>query len=157
MLNIQSPMPDFNAEASGITRFNPRAVSLFSEAWRNGQGRRLIGAVLRRSRRLPLLEAPAGSASSPRDGVRPVPLAHIRGSINRANDFDCDFYPLDESLRNRWVRVASMMLLGTALPPVELVQVGEVYYVEDGHHRISVARMLGYSAIDAVILRAYTS
>jgi hypothetical protein len=157
MMNMQSPVPKFDAQASGITRFHPRAVSLFSEAWQRGQVHRLFSAVLRRSRRLPLLEAPAGSASSPRDGVRPVPLAQIRGSVNRVNDFDCDFFPLDESLRNRWVRVASMMLLGTPLPPVELVQTGEGYYVVDGHHRISVARMLGYAAIDAVILRAYTS
>ena len=87
--------------------------------------------------------------------IQSVEVARIRGSVNRSDDFDCNFYPLSDRLEVRWIRIASMMLQGTSLPPVELVQVGEDYFVVDGHHRVSVARMLEATTIDAVIAARY--
>jgi hypothetical protein len=84
-------------------------------------------------------------------GVRSVPLEQIRGTLNKGDDFDQDFNPLREASKNRWVKIAAMLESGESLPPVELVQLGDVYFVSDGHHRISAARALNYSDIEAEV------
>ena len=84
-------------------------------------------------------------------GVQTVPIDRIRGSHGRCHDFDSAFYPLQHHTKSRWLRVACARLQGTALPPVELTQVGMVYFVRDGHHRISVARALGQTDIEAEV------
>jgi hypothetical protein len=81
--------------------------------------------------------------------VQAVPINQIRGSEGRSNDFDRDFCPLQDHTRQRWLSVALAYQQGKALPPVQLVQVGEVYFCLDGHHRISVARTLGQRYIEA--------
>ena len=85
-------------------------------------------------------------------GLRTVPIAQICGSESRAADFDRDFNPLEDHTRERWLGIAAAHFRGRALPPVELVQVGQVYFVRDGHHRISVARALGQQSIEAKVL-----
>jgi hypothetical protein len=92
---------------------------------------------------------PAGNRYS--IGLQAVPLRQIRGSQGRCQDFDLDFYPLQDHLKSRWLRVATAWRLGISLPPVELVQVDDIYYVRDGHHRISVARALGQIEIYAEV------
>jgi hypothetical protein len=82
-------------------------------------------------------------------GTRPVPIGRILGSEGRDKDFEASFRPLGAHNRARWMRVAEAMYLGVALPPVELIQVGGVYFVRDGHHRISVAKALGQTEIEA--------
>ena len=84
-------------------------------------------------------------------GVQTVRIAQIAGSDGRCADFDADFRPLQEHTRARWEGIARMMLGDADFPPVELIQVGEVYFVRDGHHRISVSRALGRVEIDAVV------
>ncbi len=84
-------------------------------------------------------------------GVQTVRIAQIAGSDGRCADFDADFRPLQEHTRARWEGIATVMLGDADLPPVELIQVGDVYFVRDGHHRISVSRALGRVAIDAVV------
>ncbi len=78
-----------------------------------------------------------------------VLIEKIRGTEGRLNDFDAHFNPLNEQTRDRWLSIASARLGGASLPAVDLIQVGEVYFVRDGHHRISVALALGEQAIDA--------
>jgi hypothetical protein len=85
-------------------------------------------------------------------GIRSVPLALIRGSEGRSHDFDARFNPLRLSNESRWLSVAMARLKGVTLPPVALIQVGDTYYVRDGHHRISVAHALGERDIDAEVL-----
>jgi hypothetical protein len=80
---------------------------------------------------------------------RTVPITQIRGSAGRAGDFDRDFNPLQDHTRERWLGIVAARERGTALPPVSLAQVGDIYFVQDGHHRISVARALGQKAIEA--------
>jgi hypothetical protein len=82
-------------------------------------------------------------------GIRTVPLSQIRGSEGRSRYFDCDFNPLYDRARGRWLNIARASQQDKVLPPVVLVQVGNVYLVKDGHHRISVARALGQTEIDA--------
>jgi hypothetical protein len=84
-------------------------------------------------------------------GTRTVPIGQIRGSEGRCEDFDGAFHPLKTHNEERWVSVAGAQLRGTGLPAVELIQLGEVYFVRDGHHRISVAAALGQQEIDAVV------
>jgi hypothetical protein len=78
-------------------------------------------------------------------GVRVVPISAIIGSEGRTADFDMDFHPLNEGARERWVSMAIAYLACLALPPVQLIQIGEAYFVRDGHHSISVSRALGRS------------
>lgn len=84
-------------------------------------------------------------------GIKTVPIEQIRGSEGRSDDFDGQFNPIHERTAKRWISVYTAWLAGTAMPAVELVQVGDSYYVRDGHHRISVARALGLSYIDAQV------
>jgi len=82
-------------------------------------------------------------------GQREVPLDQIRGTEGRSNDFDDRFHPLTDRTRQRWMSVARANEQGLSLPPVDLIQVGDVYFVRDGHHRISVARAFGQTTITA--------
>lgn len=85
-------------------------------------------------------------------GVRAIPLSQIVGSVDRYRDFDHYFLPrLDHNL-DRWARVRRAGLEGVELPPIQVYQVGEVYFVKDGHHRVSVARRAGQQFIDAEII-----
>jgi hypothetical protein len=84
-------------------------------------------------------------------GTQTVPIRHIRGSGGRCNDFDTAFRPLQSHNEERWLNVAVARQMGVALPPVSLIQVGDVYFVRDGHHRISVAQARGQKEVDAVV------
>jgi hypothetical protein len=85
-------------------------------------------------------------------GTRAVPIGQIRGTEGRCQDFDVSFQPLRMAVRDRWVAVAVAWRTGMALPPVKLIQVGDVYFVRDGHHRVSVARAMGQADIDAEVI-----
>ena len=85
-------------------------------------------------------------------GIQAVGINQIRGSEGRTGDFDANFKPLTEKTRDRWLSIARAQLGGTPLPAVELIKVGEEYFVRDGHHRISVAQALGQETIDAQVL-----
>jgi nucleotide-binding universal stress UspA family protein len=84
-------------------------------------------------------------------GLQQTPLDLIVGSVGKYRDFTRAFWPRSEKLRERWkwIYVAAHDFRG--LPPVELYQVGEVYFVKDGNHRISVARALGSKTIEAYV------
>ena len=85
-----------------------------------------------------------------------VPTADIIGSANRTGDFDEDFHLTNPALQQRWQRIHETMQSGIELPPVHLIQLGELYFVSDGHHRVSVARTLGRKWITARILHVCT-
>jgi len=89
-------------------------------------------------------------------GVETVPLAHILGSLNRYHDFDRAFLPTQSHTADRWMRINRAWYREEALPPVLLYKVGEVYFVVDGNHRVSVARDQGQEFIDAEV-REYRS
>jgi len=84
-------------------------------------------------------------------GLQTVEVRRILGSEGRSRDFDRHFLPLRKCTRERWTSIAAAQLMGIPLPPVSLIQVGERYYVRDGHHRVSVARALGQEYIEAEI------
>jgi uncharacterized ParB-like nuclease family protein len=90
-------------------------------------------------------------------GCREVPLSRISGTLARTEDFDRHFAPLRADIADRWKKLAGLIVSGRDLPPVELVQVGELYFVADGHHRVSVARALGRVTIDGCVRRICTA
>ena len=100
---------------------------------------------------LPLRQADARTKSSRYLGAMAVPISQIQGSEGKSEEFDAEFRPLKPFSRDRWVSVAVALLQGKALPPVELIKVGQQYFVRDGHHRISVARAYGQYDVDAVV------
>jgi hypothetical protein len=89
-------------------------------------------------------------------GLREIPIDQIRGTVDRLGDFDASFLPVRAHLRRRWARLDEAMRRGEAIPPIEVYQVGEVYFVKDGHHRVSVARQLGLRTIQARVIEVRT-
>lgn len=84
-------------------------------------------------------------------GVKKVDVRLIRGSESRSQDFDLEFNPRADRVGRRWQDVFKAYQEGVSLPPVDLVEIAGRYYVRDGHHRISVARALGQTYVDAVV------
>jgi hypothetical protein len=81
-------------------------------------------------------------------GLLEVPLDRIVGSLGRVQEFNRAFLPREEALRDRWRKIWELADEG-GFPPVELFKVGEVYFVADGHHRVSVLRSMGAPAVEA--------
>src|SRR3954464_9678129 len=89
-------------------------------------------------------------------GLQVVPLDMIVGTVDRAVDFDRGFRPTSARLRSRWERIAAAQRRGEALPPSSLFQIGDLLFVRDGHHRVSVAKSLGRDDIDAYVTEVET-
>jgi hypothetical protein len=89
-------------------------------------------------------------------GLQIVPLDAIVGTVDRAADFDRGFRPTSQRLRSRWERIAAAQRRGESLPPISLYKVGDLYFVRDGHHRVSVAKSLGRQDIDAYVVEVQT-
>ena len=85
-------------------------------------------------------------------GLQVVPLEKIVGSEGRYADFNKKFLPKHDHLRGRWTRVDQARLTQVNLPPVSLFEIGGVYFVRDGNHRVSVARQQGAANIDAEVI-----
>ena len=84
-------------------------------------------------------------------GNRVVAVEKIVGSVGRFGDFDRTFMPTRSNLETKWKRVDRAYHRGQDLPPVALFKLGEAYFVEDGNHRVSVARYQGVEWIDAEV------
>jgi hypothetical protein len=82
-------------------------------------------------------------------GLRVVEVSKVVGSMGRPEDFDRAFMPTKASLAERWKRVDRAFHRGLDLPPIRLYKIGDSYFVEDGNHRVSVARYQGIETIEA--------
>lgn len=82
-------------------------------------------------------------------GTKVIALDSIIGSVDKFRDFDRRFRPTSGRSRERWERLARASRKGEEIPPIEVYRVGEFHFVRDGHHRVSVARSLGVSKIEA--------
>jgi hypothetical protein len=85
-------------------------------------------------------------------GRRVVELSKIVGSVGRPRQFDGGFMPLKSGMAEKWKRVDRAFHRGVELPPVRLYKLGEAYFVEDGNHRVSVARYHGVEWIEAEVV-----
>jgi hypothetical protein len=90
-------------------------------------------------------------------GLRVVPFEAIVGTVDRSRDFDRSFRPTSARVRSRWEHLDAAMRRGESMPPVDLLKVGELYFVRDGHHRVSVSRALGREDIDAYVTEVLTA
>jgi hypothetical protein len=84
-------------------------------------------------------------------GFQNVPMDRIVGSVGRYQDFNRTFFPRQDSLKDRWQHIDRLVTRGSDMPPIELYKVGEVYFVRDGNHRVSVARKHHHAAIQAYV------
>ncbi|MFN2290411.1 MAG: DUF4032 domain-containing protein [Anaerolineae bacterium] len=90
-------------------------------------------------------------------GLRDIPIDAIVGSVDRYSDFTRSFLPLQDDGEERWARVQVKVQEMGGLPPIEVYKIGEAYFVHDGHHRVSVARQLEATHIDAFVIEIETS
>jgi hypothetical protein len=90
-------------------------------------------------------------------GLQTVPLDSIVGTVDRGRSFDRSFRPTSRSERQRWERMAEAQRRGESMPPIDLYRIGDLHFVKDGHHRVSVARALGHGVIDAYVTEVYTA
>ena len=84
-------------------------------------------------------------------GLKQVPINKILGSIGRYHEFDRAFLPTQTRTKDRWISIGKAHYDMIDLPPVDLYKIGEVYFVKDGNHRVSVARERGQEFIDAYV------
>lgn len=88
-------------------------------------------------------------------GVRKVCLQEILGSVARSRDFDNKFLPLHKDLGPRWKEIYQVLQskehLGAYVPPIKLYMIGNMYFVNDGNHRVSVARFRDWTSIEAEV------
>ncbi|CAG1012804.1 hypothetical protein ANAEL_04512 [Anaerolineales bacterium] len=89
-------------------------------------------------------------------GVKTIRVDQIAGSLNRYHEFDRAFLPKADQLSSRWQKVDRAFYEDIHLPPVVLYKVGDVYFVVDGHHRVSVAREQGQEFIEAEVRECAT-
>lgn len=91
-------------------------------------------------------------------GLQEIPLDAIVGSVGRYSDYTRDFLPRRDADQSRWARVKALMdsPAGGGMPPIEVYKVGEVYFVLDGNHRVSVARQAGFKTIEAHVIEVKT-
>jgi hypothetical protein len=100
--------------------------------------------------------AALGRKGERRLGLRTVALDSIVGTVDRSREFDREFRPTSGRVRGRWERIAVAQRRGEAMPPINVFRIGDMHFVEDGHHRVSVARAMGRKEIDAQVTEILT-
>ncbi|MEY7973924.1 chromosome partitioning protein ParB [Saccharomonospora xinjiangensis] len=98
-----------------------------------------------------------GREGEQRIGLRVIRLDSIVGSVDRGRDFDRRFRPTSARVRQRWERLALASRRGEHIPPIDVYRVGDLHFVIDGHHRVSVAYALGLSTIEANVIVVRTT
>jgi hypothetical protein len=133
-----------------------QAMVNFGRARRRALIRRVRGAVRKDTSSLPAFEEVRRSLGVfnrlPLARTETVEVEKIVGSVGRRNDFDACFLPVRSNVSSRWERVDSAFQRGKDLPPVSLYKMGDAYFVNDGNHRVSVARFHGIESIDAEVV-----
>jgi hypothetical protein len=90
-------------------------------------------------------------------GLQVITLDSIVGTVDRRRgEFDRAFRPATPELRGRWERIAAARRRGEAMPPIDVYRIGELHFVKDGHHRVSVACSLGDTDIEAHVREIHT-
>jgi hypothetical protein len=89
-------------------------------------------------------------------GLRVIPLDSIVGTVDRSREFDRSFRPTSSRTRPRWEGIALAQRSGKDMPPIDVYRVGDLHFVKDGHHRVSVARAQGRETIEAQVTEVIT-
>jgi hypothetical protein len=137
-----------------MDEMNGGVRTTFERARRRGAYRRLAGVVRRQARPalLPLEEATRRLRPFERRyvGLRAIPVGQVIGTDSRGGDFDRDFLPRRPDIGARWRGVERAYPDGD-FPPIVVYQLGDAYFVLDGHHRVAIARQRGMETIDAEV------
>jgi hypothetical protein len=123
--------------------------------------RQALARLVRRLRRAPddvnvilplgeVLDA-LGRRGERRLGLQTIRLETIVGTVDSARDFDRRFRPTNGRGRERWERLALAQRRGEAIPPIEVYRVGDLHFVLDGHHRVSIAMAASAKTIEAYV------
>jgi len=135
------------------------AIEDFSRARRQAVFEELLARVTGRSVDLLSYEdvrQKLRATESARQRLEEIPLDAIVGSVGRYKDFTRTFLPRLDSDRQRWTRVKAQVDDMTGVPPIEVYKIGQAYFVLDGNHRVSIARQLGASHIQAYVKEVNT-
>jgi hypothetical protein len=97
-----------------------------------------------------------GRVGERRLGEQLIELDSIVGTVDRSREFDRAFRPTSPRVRERWQRINLAQRRGEAMPPIDVYRIGELHFVKDGHHRVSVARALGHRDINAYVTEVLT-
>src|SRR6516225_8031298 len=129
--------------------------------------RQLRAAVARRLRRRPAdsgrlmpldeIVGPLGWRGQRQLGLQTIRLDTIAGTAGARRDFDRCFRPTSSRVRSRWERLDLAQRRGEALPPIEVYRLGGLHFVNDGHHRVSIAAAAGQQLIDAYVTQVLTT
>ena len=91
-------------------------------------------------------------------GLQTIALESIVGTVDRrSGEFDRLFRPRARRLQSRWQRIAAARGRGETMRPIDVYRIGELHFVQDGHHRVSVARALGDATIEAHVRNVKTT
>jgi hypothetical protein len=145
---------------AGGTGFSSQdAQSDFSKARRGQVYRALVAKVKGKGKPILFLDdvtEALGKTGQRSIGLRSIPIDSIVGTVDRGHGFDGEFRPTSTRVRGRWERIAGATRRGESFPPIDVYRVGTVHFVEDGHHRVSVARQLGHEVIEARVIEVAT-
>jgi hypothetical protein len=121
--------------------------------------RRLRGRPAASGRLVPLDEivGPLGWRGQRQLGLQTIRLDTIAGTTGPRRDFDRCFRPTSSRMRSRWERLDLAQRRGEALPPIEVYRLGGLHFVNDGHHRVSIAASAGQQLIDAYVTQVLTT
>jgi hypothetical protein len=100
--------------------------------------------------------AALGRRGERRLGLQTIPLDTIVGTVDSSRDFDRRFRPTSGRVRERWERLALAQRRGEPIPPIDVYRVGDMHFVQDGHHRVSIAMATGATTIEAYVTEVLT-
>lgn len=135
------------------------AIDDFRRARRRAWMEQLLAALSGRPTRLlsfDQLQHEIGMSSRVDRGLQEIPLDAIVGSVGRYADFTRSFLPRSDDMEERWARVKTMATGASGWAPIEVYRLGDVYFVLDGNHRVSVAREMGLETIPAYVTEVKT-
>lgn len=89
-------------------------------------------------------------------GLQSIRLNTVVGTVDSTRDFDRYFRPTSSRVRERWERLALAQARGEPMPPIDVYRVGDLHFVRDGHHRVSIAIVQRQSVIDAYVTEVLT-
>ena len=90
-------------------------------------------------------------------GLQVIRLDSIVGTLDSGRDFDRRFRPTSGRVRERWERLALAQRRGESIPPIDVYRIGDLHFVQDGHHRVSIAIATGAKTIEAYVTEVLTT
>ena len=128
------------------------AIEAFRKEFKVARRLAMVARIKKQDANLPKFEDEGSTPQRNKRfiGLKAIPTDHIMGTVGRDGDFDLNFRPLKKHLRERWVN-AFVLVKTQPWSPIRAYKKGSRFFIEDGHHRVSVAHHLGMDFIDAEV------